>query len=150
MKPVRKFLLFALFLPACSLAQQNKLIVSQPDPITVKRGASVTAVLKVSTLTGFHVNSNKPRGEYLIPLTLTWNDGPLKATSVTYPEPELIQVGSDTLSVFTGAFQIRTEFTTPPNAGSASMTGKLRYQACNNQMCFRPTTAEIRLPVTIE
>jgi len=72
--------------------------------------------------------------------------------SVTYPKPEDVKVGNEVLSVFTGKFTIETKFKAPAEAlpGQASMTGKLRYQACNNQMCFRPATVDVHLPVRIE
>lgn len=122
------------------------------DPISVKRGGTVTQTLKPAVMAGFHVNSDKPKDEFLIPLKLTWNPGPLEAKSITYPKPEEIKVGSQMLVVFTGTFPIQTEFKAAPNApvGSAVMTGRLRYQACNNEMCFRPSTLEIKAPVTIE
>lgn len=103
-------------------------------------------------LSGFHVNSDKPRDEFLIPLKLTWTSGPLAVKSITYPKPEDIKVGDQTLAVFTGTFEIRTQFTAPPNAptGSTVILGKIRYQACNNIMCFRPATLDVRLPVSIE
>jgi DsbC/DsbD-like thiol-disulfide interchange protein len=106
----------------------------------------------VSILPGLHVNSDKPRDEYLIPLKLTWTGGSLETKSVSYPEPEDIKVGNQELSVFTGSFGIQTEFKVPENAspGSTTITGKLRYQACNNEMCFRPSSAEVKLPVVIE
>ena len=134
-----------------SPAQQNKLIVSPPNPLTLKRGATATEDLKVEVLPGFHVNSDHPRDEFLIPLKLTW-DGPLQTKSMSFPKPEEIQVGTQRLLVFTGTFDIRTQFAAPATApvGSSSVTGKLRYQACNNQMCFRPASLEIKLPVTIE
>jgi DsbC/DsbD-like thiol-disulfide interchange protein len=98
------------------------------------------------------VNSDKPKDEFLIPLSLTWTSGPLKAQSVVYPKPEELKLGDQTLSVFTGKFTIATEFKVPEGApaGTAAMIGKLRYQACNNQMCFRPSTVEVRLPVSVE
>jgi hypothetical protein len=103
-------------------------------------------------LAGFHVNSDKPKDEFLIPLKLTWNAGPLEAKSVSYPKAEEIKVGSQMLVVFTGALPIQTEFKVPANApaGAATMTGKLRYQACNSEMCFRPSTLDVRVPVNIE
>ncbi len=104
-------------------------------------------------LPGFHVNSDKPRDEFLIPLKLTWTGGPLEAKSVSYPKPEEIRVGKDMLVVFTGKFTIRTEFKAPEHyssGASATVTGKLRYQACNNEMCFRPASIEVRVPVVIE
>jgi DsbC/DsbD-like thiol-disulfide interchange protein len=120
--------------------------------VTVKRGGTVAAHVKAVTLPGFHVNSNKPSEEYLIPLSLTWTSGPLEAKTVNYPAPETIQMGADKLSVFTGTIDIKTSFAAAGNVapGSATMTGKLHYQACNNQMCFRPTTVEVHVPVTVE
>jgi len=96
-------------------------------------------------LPGFHVNSDKPRDEFLIPLKLTWTDGPLQAGATAYPKPEEIKVGGQTLLVFTGTFPIQTEFKVPVTApaGSATLNG-------NNEMCFRPATLEIRVPVVIE
>ena len=147
------FTLCALLLPLSLYAQQNKLTVTTPAQITAKRGESgVTQTLKVDVLPGFHVNSDKPKDEFLIPLKLTWQPGPLEAGTITYPKPEDIKVGHDMLSVFTGSFTIQTHFKVNDAAtpGPAIMTGKLRYQACNNQMCFRPSSVDIRLPVEIE
>lgn len=112
----------------------------------------MTEALKVVVLSGFHVNSDKPRDEFLIPLKLTWTSGPLAVKSISYPKPEDVKVGSQTLAVFTGTFEIRTEFAASPQAapGSSVMVGKIRFQACNNIMCFRPATVDVRLPVSIE
>ena len=145
-------LLWAFCLPLSLLAQQNKLIVSPAEPLTVKRGGTASSMLKVATLPGFHVNSNKPKDEFLIPLTLTWTSGPLETISVVYPPPQDLKVGNDILSVLTGTFQIETQFKAgeKPPAGPSAMVGKLHYQACNNQMCFRPSTVEVRVPVVVE
>ena len=98
------------------------------------------------------MNSNKPRDEFLIPLQLTWSPGPLTAESVSYPQSEDIKVGPDTLSVFTGKIVLVTKFRAGSEASAlpATVTGKLHYQACNNQMCFRPVTVDVRLPVVIQ
>ncbi len=122
------------------------------EQISIKRGGSANANLRVMTLPGFHVNSDKPKGAYLIPFQLSWTSGPLQDQTVRYPKSEEIKVGDETLSVFTGTFNLVTEFKAPENVapGSAVMTGKLHYQACNNQMCFRPSTIDVRLPVLVE
>lgn len=141
-----------LLLPLFCSAQQNKLAVSPVQPITVKRGGTARESLKVVVLSGFHVNSDKPRDEFLIPLKLTWTSGPLEVKSISYPKPEDVKVGNQTLAVFTGTFEIQTEFAAPAQAaaGTSTMTGKIRYQACNNIMCFRPATVDVRLPVSVE
>ena len=104
------------------------------------------------TLPGFHVNSDQPLGQYIIPLTLKWAEAPLLTQNIKYPKPEEIKVGSETLRVFTGSFTIETEFQAPVSAtpGPATIGGKIHYQACNAQMCFRPSTLEVRIPVLIE
>ena len=144
--------LCSLCLPLFSQAPQNKITVAPPGQITVKRGGTTTQTLKLEVEPGFHVNSDKPKDEFIIPLKLTWADGLLLTKSITYPKPKDMKVGAQNLSVFTGTFNVETEFQVPPQtpAGAATVTGKLRYQACNNEMCFRPTTADIRLPVVVQ
>lgn len=141
------FLILPLRLPA-----QNRLSASAPHPVVVKPGTEVTAPLRIEVQPGFHVNSNHPKDEFLIPLKLTWTSGPLEAQSVSYPNPEDIRVGKEILSVFTGEFDLNTRFKAPANLprGPADMTGRLRYQACNNRMCFRPVTINVKLPVVVE
>jgi hypothetical protein len=138
-------------LPLSAPAQQNKIAVVPADAITVKRGATATQTLKAVVLTGFHVNSDKPKDEFLIPFKLTWT-GPLETKAISYPKPEEVKVGSQTLVVFTGSVPIQTEFKIPADArlGSTTMTGKLHYQACNSEMCFRPATLEVHVPVVVE
>ena len=103
-------------------------------------------------LPGFHVNSDKPKDEYLIPLKLTWSSGPLEAQSISYPKPEEISVGGQRVLVFTGTFQITTSFKTAEHApaGASTMKGKLRYQACDDQRCFRPMTVDVTVPVSVQ
>jgi DsbC/DsbD-like thiol-disulfide interchange protein len=140
------------FLATASWAQSQRLTVETPPQVTVKRGEEFSHKLSVSIEPGFHVNSNKPKDEFLIPLQLTWAPGPLTAESVSYPQPEDIKVGPDTLSVFTGKVVLQTKFRATKQSSTlpTSIVGKLHYQACNNQMCFRPATVEVRLPVVVQ
>ena len=144
-----------LFLP-CSWAQGNPILaVAPPQKVAGKRGAELTAKLAVSLSEGYHVNSNTPHEAYLIPLKLTWTPAPLEVASVIFPKPrdEKYQFSPDQpISVFTGNFEIVTKFRVPVDAtsGPAIIAGKLRYQACNNTMCFPPKTVEVKLPVEIQ
>ncbi|HSU29951.1 MAG TPA: protein-disulfide reductase DsbD domain-containing protein [Bryobacteraceae bacterium] len=139
-------------LPFSLTAQQARVSVEPPAEIVAHPGSVLTEPLKIDVQPGFHVNSDKPKDEYVIPLKLTWLSGPLTIESVTYPKPEEIKVGTESLTVFTGNFSIQSRFTVPQQAqpGSSVMTGKLRYQACNNQMCLRPATVEVHVPVVIQ
>ena len=103
---------------------------------------------------GFHVNSNTPSEDYLIPLRLTWAPGALVAETVSYPKPQMekYEFSPKPISVFTGDFELVTRFKVDANAslGPGILIGKLRYQACNNNACFPPKTVEVKMPYQVQ
>jgi hypothetical protein len=129
------------------------LSLGEVQTLVATRGQTARQTLTLYVRASFHVNSNKPNDDYLIPLRLTWDKGPIEAGAVEYPEPQLEKSGfSDKpLSVYSGTFHVVTAFRAPAEAvpGPATITGKLRYQACNNRECLPPRTMEIRVPVEI-
>jgi hypothetical protein len=141
----------ATLLP-CLQAQVNRVVlVAAPDPVVAKAGTSIDQTLKITVRDGYHVNSDKPKDEFIIPLKLSWA-GPVEVKQVVFPKAEEIDVNGQKLTVFTGSFPIRTQLLIPSNApkGKSTITGKLRYQACSNEMCLRPMTVDVALPITIE
>ena len=146
----------SLLILTCGLAsaQTNLLTVTPPSKLHAKKGQSLTATVHAQLRPGYHCNSNTPSDAYLIPLKLIWNADPLQVGKVTYPKPQLekYSFSEKPISVFSGDFDITTEFSVPaksPN-GPAIISGKLRYQACNNTMCFPPKTIEVPLSVEIQ
>lgn len=147
-----------VLLAACSLslrAQPNNVLTITPsDHVSIKRGGSTEIKLKLELRPGFHVNSDKPSDDYLIPLKLTWAKDPLQAEQVVYPKPQMekYDFSLTPLSVFSGTFEIVTHFKAPPTAspGPAMMNGKLRYQACNNKECLAPKNVEVAISVDIQ
>ncbi|HTX38980.1 MAG TPA: protein-disulfide reductase DsbD domain-containing protein [Bryobacteraceae bacterium] len=104
---------------------------------------------------GFHVNSNMPAEEYLIPLKLVWNPGGgLIGGEVVYPKPTLekYSFGDKPLSVFTGNFELLVKFQVAPDApaGPGIKVGKLRYQACDDKACYPPKTVEVSVPYQVQ
>ena len=73
---------------------------------------------------------------------------------VAYPKPQMVKVPfqEKPLSVLTGKFELSTQFKVPADAsvGPATVTGKLRYQACNDKSCFPPKTLEVKVPVEVQ
>jgi thiol:disulfide interchange protein DsbD len=123
-----------------------------PRPIAAKRGETVRFELGVQLRNGYHMNSNTPADEYLIPLRLTWDDGPLQVVDIVYPKPKMekYEFSEKPLSVYTGDFKITTQFKAKPDAPPAgTMTGKLRYQACTEKACLPPKTIPVSVPVTV-
>jgi len=133
--------------------QANVVHVAPPTQVKVRAGEAVKAALTIHVDTGFHVNSNKPADEFLIPLRLTWNPGPLGGGKVEFPKPKLEKYSFSVkpVSVFTGSFDIVTRFQvlSDANPGQTTITGKLHYQACNDTTCLTPKTIDVTLPVEI-
>ncbi len=121
--------------------------------VKAKAGSTVEAKVSLQLRQGYHVNSNTPSDDYLIPLKLTWNPGPLEAAGVGYPKPlmEKYSFSQKPLSVFSGSFELTTKFKVPATAsvGPTSVSGKLRYQACNDSMCLPPKNLDVVLQVDV-
>jgi hypothetical protein len=154
---LRRLPLLAALLSLASLFAQSSgyLTVGQPQQVAGKRNAALQARIPMSVRPGFHVNSNTPTEEYLIPLKLTWaSAGALEGGSVTYPKPSLekYEFAEKPLSVFTGNFELVANFKVAANApaGPGAAVGKLRYQACNDRACFPPKTIDVTVPYQIQ
>jgi hypothetical protein len=130
------------------------LTIAPAARLTIQRGATAEFAVKAQLQPGFHVNSNMPGDDYLIPIKLTWNKDPLEAEQVTYPKPQMEKLGfsPNPISVYTGIFEIGTRFKAPAGAmpGMAFMNGKLRYQACNDKECLPPRTVDVRVTLDIQ
>ena len=104
--------------------------------------------------TGLHVNSNEPLEDFLIPTELAFDppDG-IALEGLAWPVPIMLeQAGADQpLAVFEETFVIGAAFSLAPDvaAGEYVVPGTLRYQACDERMCYIPATApfEFRLRV---
>lgn len=134
--------------------ESGVLSVAPAQKLIARRGGAAEARIRVQLRTGYHVNSNTPSEDYLIPLRLTWQAAPLEVAEVIFPKPvmERYSFSPKPISVFTGDFDIVTRFRVPAGApaGPAVMAGKLRYQACNHNSCLPPKTIEFRLPASVQ
>jgi hypothetical protein len=131
------------------------LTVEPPPSITIKRGGAASVKIKVHVKPGFHCNTNTPSDDYLIPLRLTFVASPngVESSGVTYPKgkDEKYSFSAKPLNVYSGEFEISASFKAAPDAkkGSTNIAGKLRYQACNDTMCFAPKTIEVQVPAVV-
>jgi len=130
------------------------LSIAPVQKVQAKRNDTVPVTIKAQLRDGFHVNSNKPNDEYLIPIRLTWDAAPLQVEEVVYPKPDTVKstFSEKPLSVYSGTFDLVSKLKVPANAtaGPVLATGKLRYQACNDRMCLPPKTLEIPLTVYVQ
>ena len=126
---------------------------------TVTPGSEVRVALRVQLPEGYHMNSNKPRDPMLIPVVLTVPSPDLSlpagitVSEIVFPQPaDLKQRGADQpLSVFEHEFAIGVVLTVDAGvaAGTITVPARLRYQACDETMCYIPTRAETAWTFTV-
>jgi thiol:disulfide interchange protein DsbD len=144
-------------LPACFVAVATVPAVAQPGSVepgtdwvfgasAAHPGTTVHAAVEIQFPGKFHVQSNKPLDEFLIPtiLTVTAPEG-LTVREVVYPAPLMFEVlGFDEpLAVFDQTFVIGVaiEVAKDVQPGRYTIRSTLGYQACDDKQCLMPTTA---------
>lgn len=144
-------LLAAAMLPAQTV-KSGPLSVPALPKLVLKAGATSAVPIRVEIRNGYHINSNKPAEDYLIPLQVHWAAGGLTPTATEYPPPAMERYAFSPvpIAVYTSDFTITCKFRAPKTPGTGVASGRLRYQACTNNMCLPPKTVEIRLPYEIQ
>jgi hypothetical protein len=122
-------------------------------PLTTAQRTSQTMVnLNFRVPAGYHINSNTPKSEFLIPTALKMDlPTDIILGKIEYPagEDRSFPFSPDEkLSVYSGEFTIALGVHPLHSVvpGKYVMHGVLRYQACDNAACYPPKN----LPVSFE
>src|SRR5580693_1802363 len=122
-------------------------------PLTTAQRAQATMVdLNFRVPPGYHINSNAPKSEFLIPTALKMDlPTDIILGKIQYPAGEDASFPfspDEKLSVYSGDFTIAVAVHPLHSVvpGKYEMRGVLRYQACDNAACYPPKN----LPVSFE
>lgn len=122
--------------------------------VTIPAGKSATVELPFRVTPGYHINSNKPNSELLIPTALSVSPPTNIYVATTYPPGEDRSFPfspGEKLNVYTGDFAVsalvRAARTTPP--GTYRVKGLLKYQACDDRACYPPGQLPVAFDVKI-
>jgi hypothetical protein len=125
------------------------------DPVTVSSGKPARVTMRFRVSDGFHINSNQPGSELLIPTALKF-DVPtdIGVGKVTYPRGKDLTLAiapDQPLNVYTGDFVITAVVSALRTAtpGDYKVHGSLKYQACNDRACFPPREAPVEFQVKV-
>jgi DsbC/DsbD-like thiol-disulfide interchange protein len=131
-------------------AEVTPIVVSTP----ARAGETARLSLRVRLPADVHVQAHEPRDPSLIPTVLTVEAPPgIAVEAVEYPPPtELTQTGrTESLAVLGPEFVIDVRVSIAPTVGAGELVlpAVLRYQACNDALCFPPARAPVtwRVPV---
>jgi thiol:disulfide interchange protein DsbD len=122
-------------------------LVKLTGAVDQRNGAQVHGVVTATIENGWHINSNKPLDEFVIPTKLSFDNADL--VSADYP-PHTVRAftfsGGQKLAVFQDT--IRIPFSATLKSGN-TINGKLHYQACNDTVCLPPRDAEVTIDANV-
>ncbi|UCE67320.1 MAG: thioredoxin family protein [Candidatus Zixiibacteriota bacterium] len=137
---------------------------SSDDPVTVKAYSSSIKIagdeefevaIHLSIDEKWHINSNAPLQDELIPTEVNLGESPFSLERIEYPDGELLSFAfspDEKLSVYGGDTWISLLIKTDAGAveGEVVVPLSLRSQACNDRFCLAPETQDISFTMTID
>jgi uncharacterized protein YyaL (SSP411 family) len=114
-------------------------------------GETFRVALRVSVDDGWHINSNAPKKEHLVPTAvLPAEKGPYEPYDLRYPPGEERTLGfsDEKLSVYDGTIWVEARMKVKEEKGmkKQALRFKLRFQACNDRFCLPPETVVVEVP----
>jgi hypothetical protein len=169
--PSRGFvlLLVTLLLGACSknivnqtgssdarpLISSESVVLFTAEPVEIPWNGSKEAIVHVKVQNGYHLNANPPTYSYLKATELELSPtGGLSVGFITYPDPAIkkFPFAEKPLAVYEGDTQLKVLLKADASAakGSSNLSGKLKVQACDDQVCYPPGELAVAIPVTVK
>ena len=156
--PISRLACLLVLLASNAVTQEGKsprVSVAPVPLVTAPRAAQTMVNLNFRVASGFHINSNAPKSEFLIPTALKMDlPTDIILGKIEYPEGKDLSFPfspDEKLSVYSGDFTVAVAVhpmhsVTP---GKYVMHGVLRYQACDNAQCFPPKTLPVSFDVKV-
>jgi DsbC/DsbD-like thiol-disulfide interchange protein len=120
-----------------------------------QKGSTMRAAVVLEIPDGYHVNANKPLGKYAIPTVVTIEaPSGVRITPIAYPRSvvrKLKAANDESLALYEGRAIMRFNVTVPANYGDGwlNLKAKVRYQSCNDDVCFPPKSQEIDVGIGV-
>jgi hypothetical protein len=132
---------------ATSAKKQHVELLTDSLQLTANKPQDVELRFRVEP--GFHINSHTPKDDLLIPTELKLDGGSLRIANEQYPPGSHfhLAIGSgEDLDVYQDEFRVMLRIEAP--RGASTLTGALRYQACDNASCFPAKSLPVQIAVT--
>lgn len=127
--------------------ETRHLVAEADGPIRVARDGTATLTLVVTPRPGMHVYAADATG--YVGLSMATEAAGVTAGKVTYPAAEtyVFPPTGETSRVYMQPFRV-TQRITASRTAAATGTVTLRYQACDDRVCYRPTTGRLAVDIT--
>lgn len=148
-------LVLSLIINLISLPQsQDVASISVIDKsVKVAQGEKFSISLAITVSPTWHINSNKPNDDFLIPSELTARGNGLKLIAVNYPKSHELKLSfsEELVSVYEATSNAKLTFSISQDAplGKQKVLIKLDYQACNDVSCLPPNETNTEIEVEV-
>ncbi len=116
-------------------------------------GSEFKIAVKVKVDSGWHINSDKPNEDFLIPSQFSIDTSLFKMGKVAYPKAHdlKLEISETPLSVWESEVYVGALVNAPENLapGKYLLPVYLDYQACNNMTCMPPNTVKDTIEIEI-
>jgi len=153
--PAAITVLLCFFLSAS--AQDPASVVSirtiAPDQ-PLKAGKPTAITIELSIASPYHINSDRPLEDYLIPTTLEFAPYPgLTFGKTAFPPAAMkkFSFSDSPMSVYEGVIRVSAEIVADSilKQKDIVLQGKVRYQACDDSTCLRPVRKPFSLKISV-
>ena len=130
-------------------------VEAKADELTLAKGESGYAIVRLQIRNGYHVNANPPTYSYLkaTELELTPANG-ISVDFVSYPDAltKKFEFADEPLKVYEGETILKAMLKAGPAAetGKHNLYGKLRVQACDDTVCYPPGVMDLSVAVNVK
>jgi hypothetical protein len=117
----------------------------------VRRGGKVTLTVELALDDNVHVYAPGAGGYLPIAWTLA-DSAAWKSGSVHLPASKMLKLEAigEAAPVFDGIFRMTREVTIASKAdGDLTIEGAVRYQACDDRLCYRPETIPVKWTIRV-
>jgi DsbC/DsbD-like thiol-disulfide interchange protein len=138
--------------PAKSLPED--VVVASAEKVELQAGKSAQATLRLAIKEGYHINAN-PASQYQIAtqLTVEQSEGVTGGQPVYPPSiMKKFKFSEQPLAVYEKEAVINLPLNAAANAtkGERSLPARLRYQACDDEVCYPPKNLQVQIPVLVK
>ncbi|OGV23045.1 MAG: thiol:disulfide interchange protein [Ignavibacteria bacterium RIFOXYA2_FULL_37_17] len=149
------WIIFLVIISVCvSFAQPQLVTITlEKNNLKVTAGREFKVVLNASIQSGWHINSDKPNDEFLIPTTIKSGNKSFQVSKIDYPQPDerKLAISEKPVSVFENDIKVGLIFKIDKSTASGKYKIPIQfgYQGCNDQTCMPPTDAVAELNVKV-
>lgn len=147
--------------PAASTANEPRGIASTdvvkatPQEADIPGGGSANVSVRLKIQDGYHINANPPSYPYLKATELDIpSSAGISVGFISYPNPitRKFSFAEKPLAVYEGetTLTVRLKADKSAQPGKQILLGKLRVQACDDQVCYAPGSIGLAIPITIK